>query len=246
MRQVRIYQQGIFQTGESVLLDKVASNHLIRVLRFKSNQVFTIFNGSGIEYTSKLIIDGKKAFAQILEEKPGTVESPLSIHLFQGVSKGDRMDIAIQKSVELGVSSITPLICQRTVVNLKGDRLDKKLAHWQGIAISACEQSGRSYLPEIHRPVKFSELTNNLPGIDAQALKLVLDPDATNTLKSFQPTESSISILIGPEGGLTDQEIVQAKENNFEGVGLGPRILRTETAALSAITSAQLLWGDLG
>lgn len=246
MRQVRIYQQGIFQAGENALLDKAASNHLLRVLRFKNKQTFSIFNGKGIEYPCTLEIDGKKAIAHILNVKQTTNESALSIHLYQGISKGDRMDIAIQKSVELGVKSITPLICERTVVNLKSDRLDKKLAHWQGIAISACEQSGRSYLPEIHHPVTLTYLADNLPDTDSEALQLILDPDASYSFKSLQPTTNSVSILIGPEGGFTQQEIHQAKESNFKGVGLGPRILRTETAAVAAITSAQLLWGDLG
>jgi len=246
MRQVRIYQPGIFQAGERALLDKAASNHLLRVLRFKNKQTFSIFNGKGIEYLCTLEIDGKKAIAQIQDVKQAINESGLTIHLYQGISKGERMDIAIQKSVELGVHSITPLICERTVVNLKNDRLDKKLSHWQGVAISACEQSGRSYLPEIHHPEKLTDLANSFPDTDSETLKLVLDPNASNSFKRLQPTAKAVSILIGPEGGFTQQEILRAKESNFTGINLGPRILRTETAALAAITSAQLLWGDLG
>ena len=239
MRTIRIYQAISFHVGIPLHLDKTASNHLIRVLRLKNNHQFILFNGDGFDYLTTLEIDGKKAIAHIQSAEKTDTESSLNIHLLQGISKGERMDIAIQKSVELGVNTITPLICDRTVVNLKSDRLDKKLSHWQGIIISACEQSGRAYLPEINQPVKLNKLSKQI-----DCLQLMLDPLAGISLDSIKPDKNNIQILIGPEGGLSEQETEQARDNGFIGVSLGPRILRTETAALAAITSAQLLWGD--
>lgn len=239
MRTIRIYQPGSFQSGESLHLDKTASNHLIRVLRLKNNQEFILFNGDGFNYFTTLEVDGKKAVAHIRSAEIANNESSLNIHLLQGISKSERMDIAIQKSVELGVKSITPLFCERTVVNLKADRLDKKLSHWKGITVSACEQSGRAYLPEINQPIKLKHLSSQ-----TDTLQLMLDPLSDISLDSIKPDNINIQILIGPEGGLSDEEIKQAKDIGFIGVTLGPRILRTETAALAAITSAQLLWGD--
>ena len=241
MKSVRIYQAGQLHADESIELDKPASNHLIRVLRFKNLQLFTMFNGMGGEYTVQLEISGKKAIAHIQSFTETVNESDLKIHLLQGISKGDRMDFAIQKSIELGVHKITPVICERTVVNIKGDRLDKKRAHWQSIAISACEQSGRNYLPEISAPCRF----NNAECGNSDALKVMLDPLSCNTMNNIYPGSNNVTIFIGPEGGFTSNEIESAKEAGFNGVTLGPRILRTETAALAAITSAQLLWGDL-
>lgn len=242
MKSIRIYQTGEFEPGQTVELDKAAGNHLLRVLRLKNQQVFTLFNGLGGEYKVQLEIAGKKAIAHIQSFSQPDNESSLNIHLLQGVSKGDRMDIAIQKSVELGVNTITPVICERSVVNLKGERAQKKQSHWQGIAISACEQSGRNYLPEVTQPRQFKDLSLT----ETDSLNLILNPLSKNTFQSLKPVSNHITIFIGPEGGLSAAEIDLAKSKKFQGVNMGPRILRTETAALAAITSVQLLWGDLG
>jgi 16S rRNA (uracil1498-N3)-methyltransferase len=241
MKSIRIYQPGQFEKGSAYPLDKISSHHLIKVLRLKNNYIFKLFNGVGIEHTVKLEISGKIAIAHIQDTNLCNNESNLKIHLLQGISKGNRMDFAIQKSVELGVTSITPVITERTAVNLKADREQKKLQHWRAIAISACEQSGRSFLPEIHSichlPQAITSYSNDL--------KLLLDPVSETHLNSLT-AKDKIQILIGPEGGLSENEIQLAKNNGFESIKLGPRILRTETAALTAIASAQLLWGDLG
>jgi len=242
MKNIRIYQAGTFVEGKSVTLDKVASNHLIRVLRLKNNQPFTLFNGDGGEFSCRLEISGKTAITHINSFIQTHNESPLSIHLFQGISKGERMDFAIQKAVELGVHHITPVFCERTVVNLKADRLDKKLQHWQSIAISACEQSGRNIVPKIHKTCSLQQALELNPG----NLKLMLEPSSKLGLNTLNPDNNVFSIYIGPEGGFSDTEIMNAKQSNVLGITLGPRILRTETAALSAITAIQLLWGDLG
>lgn len=240
MKTIRIYQPFQFETGQSYPLDKAASNHLVRVLRLKNQQAFTLFNGNGGEYSAILEISGKKATAHIQTFTEIKNESNLNIHLLQGISKGERMDFAVQKSVELGVNSITPVITERTVVNLKGERLEKKILHWQNIAISACEQSGRCLVPEILPACSLSKQLET----NTDTTKLILDPLSKTSLHSIKSQDNNISILIGPEGGLSDLEIDNAKQNGFTGVKLGPRILRTETAALAAITAVQLLQGD--
>jgi len=241
MKSVRIYQPGQFEAGDAVQLDKSSSNHLIKVLRLKNNYIFNLFNGEGTEYTARLEISGKKAIAHLETASQTDNESNINVHLLQGISKGDRMDFAIQKSIELGVTSITPIITERTVVNLKNEREDKKLQHWRAIAISACEQSGRNLLPQVNPVCNLQQVFEN----KTDDLKLVLDPLSENYFQSLSPVEN-IQILIGPEGGLSATEIGIAKNNGYKGIKLGPRILRTETAALAAITSVQLLWGDLG
>ncbi len=242
MKTIRIYQAGKFEQGNAYPLDKASSNHLIKVLRLKNNYFFTLFNGDGYEYKTRLEITGKLATAHIESKIKTDNESSLNIHLFQGISKGERMDFAIQKAIELGVTSITPVVTERTVVNLKGDRQDKKLQHWRAVAISACEQSGRNYLPAINSVCQFKQC---LTPADT-AMNLLLDPMSTSNITDLNSTATHVNILIGPEGGLSDAEINQAKANAFKGIRLGPRILRTETAALAAIASVQLLWGDLG
>lgn len=241
MKQIRIYQDAELSSGNAVPLDKVASNHLLRVLRLRQGDEFILFNGDGFEYPSTLEISGKTAIAQIGKIQETVRESRLQLHLYQGISKGERMDFAIQKAVELGVSEITPLFCERTVVSLKGDRLEKKLQHWQGIAISACEQSGRNRIPAIHPTQSFSQAL----AADHTQLKLMLEPTAAEPLASLQPENNTVSIYIGPEGGFSENEISLAQNSGLRGINLGPRILRTETAALAAVTACQLLWGDL-
>lgn len=240
MKSIRIFQAIDLTTGQSVQLDKAASNHLVRVLRLKPEQKFTLFNGNGGEFSASLEIAGKTAIAHITDFSEPVTESPLSLHLYQGISKGDRMDFVIQKSVELGANSITPVFTARTVVSLKQDRLDKKIQHWQSIANSACEQCGRNIVPSISPAVSFTEALQ----LSSSELKLLLDPLDNNGFSNLASKTNSVDFLIGPEGGLTEEEINQAKESAYSGIGLGPRILRTETAALAAITTAQILWGD--
>lgn len=242
MKNIRIYQAGDYQVGQSIPLDKAASNHLVRVLRIKNNHSFTLFNGNGGEYSCRLEVVGKSAITHIESFIETDNESPLNIHLFQGISKGDRMDFAIQKSVELGVSSITPVFCERTVVSLENERLDKKIQHWQSIAISACEQSGRNIVPLINNACRLTQALE----MNLNNLKLMLEPTSECSLTTLVPDSKLVSLYIGPEGGFSDTEIDDARKNNVTGVTLGPRVLRTETAALSAITVIQLLWGDLG
>ena len=240
MRIPRIYQPVSLKAGTVIELEKSASHHLTRVLRLRQGAQIILFNGRGGEYTASLNIDGKKVHASINQFIDINRESPLEITLLQGISKGDRMDFAIQKSVELGVRKIVPVICQRTVVNLQHDRLEKKIQHWQGIIINACEQSGRTQLPTLCPPVKFHDCL----ATEQAATRITLDPEADTRLQQLTPDGNSVALLIGPEGGLSGDEIAHAGNNNFQGIQLGPRILRTETAALATVAAIQQLWGD--
>ncbi|TNF33399.1 MAG: 16S rRNA (uracil(1498)-N(3))-methyltransferase [Gammaproteobacteria bacterium] len=240
MRIPRIYQQQALNCDTAIELDASASHHLTRVLRLKTSDPIILFNGEGGEYNAELRIEHKKTFAIIKTFRDINNESPLEITLLQGISKGERMDIAIQKAVELGVKTIVPIFCQRSVVNLKHDRAEKKQHHWQGIIINACEQSGRTTVPTLATTVKLTDyLSKPIDGY-----KLTLDPTARQYLNTITPDSQRIILLIGPEGGLTDEEITLACQNGFNGINLGPRILRTETAALACIAALQSLWGD--
>jgi 16S rRNA (uracil1498-N3)-methyltransferase len=240
MKSPRIYQDISLNAEGDIELDNNASHHLTRVLRLKNEDNITLFNGDGYEYSAVLSLQEKKVFARINKTAKPDRESNLHITLLQGISKGDRMDMCMQKAVELGVNKIIPVICQRTVVNLKAERGEKKLRHWQGIIISACEQSGRNILPELttHRTLK-DALQQSLNG-----LRLTLDPNANTGLSSYKPDTNEITLLIGPEGGLTQDEIELSLQNQFNTALLGKRILRTETAAIAAISTLQTLWGD--
>jgi 16S rRNA (uracil1498-N3)-methyltransferase len=170
-------------------------------------------------------------------------ESPLHVTLAQGVSRGERMDYTIQKAVELGVTRIVPLISERCEVRLEGERLTKRVQHWQAVAASACEQCGRNRVPPVLAPVPL----NSWLAEPVHGLRLVLNPLAPATLTSLStPDDRLITLLIGPEGGLSDAEVKRAQQSGFVGIRLGPRILRTETAAVTALSALQMLWGDLG
>ena len=242
MRIPRIYIPISLESNQQIELNERAFQYVIKVLRLKQKAKLILFDGKGNEYSAFLEeVNKKNAFAKIEEPIKIKSESDLIIHLGLGISKGERMDFAIQKAVELGVTEITPLFTEHCVVNLDDKRIQKRLQHWQGIIISACEQSGRNVLPLLN-------LTNTLTKW-AESLKypcLIFDPLATKTMKQVLPENNCISLVIGPEGGLSAKEISELeKKINFHAVKFGPRILRTETAAVSAITAIQLLWGDL-
>ncbi|MCY1424703.1 Ribosomal RNA small subunit methyltransferase E [compost metagenome] len=198
-----------------------------------------LFDGSGQEFVGELVEVGKKSVqVELREQFAGQTESPLRIHLGQGLSRGERMDWAIQKATELGVAEITPLVSERCEVRLKDERADKRLAHWRQIAISACEQCGRSRVPTINPPLGLDDWLAQT----AADLKLVLHPLAEPLASHARP--ASLAFLIGPEGGLSDAEVQLAQQAGYHSARLGPRVLRTETAPVVALSVAQQLWGD--
>ena len=208
----------------------------------KAGASIIVFNNTPYEYTCELLDDNQNsASIRVKTKHECHTESSLQIHLLQGVSRGDRMDISIQKATELGVAEISPVICSRTNISFDEQRSRKKHEHWQQVIISACEQSGRSQLAKLSGITTFEQSLRQAQ----QELKLVLDPTAEASLRSLQP-QINIALLIGPEGGLTENEIDQAKQAGYIGVALGPRVLRTETAGIAAISALQVLWGDAG
>jgi len=237
MRIPRIFLPVPLAPDALVILDSSAAQHVTRVLRLKPGAELVLFNGEGGEYPAVL---EASATARLGAWRVVECESPLAITLVQGISRAERMDYTIQKAVELGVTHIVPVFAARSVVELRGERLQRRLQHWQGVAIGACEQCGRNRVPAIDTAV---DLGDWLRRPVTETLRLVLNHRATGSLGALtRPT--ALTLLIGPEGGLDDAEIAQAERIGFIGMRLGPRVLRTETAALTALAALQTLWGD--
>ena len=201
-----------------------------------------MFDGQGCEHEAILTeISRSRITLKIREPVATTPEAPLRLTLLQGIARNDRMDFILQKAVELGIQAIQPIWMQRSHTRLKGIRLEKRIGHWQGVITSACEQSGRSTLPQLLLPEDYSTCISSRTDSN---LRLMLQPDARSCLRNMEKPPGGISILVGPEGGLTPEEQTLARTAGFSGIRMGPRILRTETAALAAVASIQTLWGD--
>lgn len=247
MPKTRIYQNSEFILNETLQLSDDAFGHIVRVLRLAEGDLVALFNGyEPYQYTATLVeVKKKHARVEIINKDVVANESPLNIHLGQAISRGDRMDFTLQKSVELGVNKITPLFTERCGVKLSAERLAKKREQWQKIVISACEQSGRCIVPEVAEPRYLQDWLKQ----ETDALKLNLHPKAEHSMMTLPVGNSKnkqrVRLLIGPEGGLSDEEIDQANQTGFQDILLGPRVLRTETAALTAITALQCRFGDL-
>ena len=244
MRIPRIFTQQALAADSEIALEPAACRHLTQVLRLRKGDGLILFNGIGLDYPAVLLNAGKR-HCRVVVHPPGPMEppQPLNIELAIGISKGERMDFALQKAAELGVSRLIPLITEHCVVRLSQERLEKRMQHWRGVVIGACEQSGRRRIPE---NLPAGNLTDWLSDKADQGLCLVLDHRADNTLASLRPPTQgqTVSLLIGPEGGLSENEMELARKSGFNAVRLGPRILRTETAPLAAIAAIQMLWGD--
>lgn len=239
----RIYQNAPLAVGQSYSLDEDGAAHIGRVLRMQAGEQIGLFNGDGHDYLAEITQSSKKnVTVSILSSTENNSESPLDIHLGQVISRGDRMDFTIQKSVELGVTTITPLFSERCGVKLSGERLDKKIQQWQKIVISACEQSGRSFVPQVRPAMDLQAWCSE----QTSATKLNLHPRAKFGINGLSLTNNKVRLLIGPEGGLSSQEIDMTQDFDFTEILLGPRVLRTETAALTTISALQLKFGDIG
>lgn len=238
MKHVRLYQNAPLKINDTLQLDDYGSHHLTKVLRFPEGQDITLFNGDGNNYTATVLSVKKYCEVQIHSVTVNQSESRLTLTLVQGIAKGDKMDFLMQKAVELGVNQIVPIFTQHCVVRLKGDKLKKRKQHWQKIIIGACEQSGRSVVPELLEPIDFGQFIEQDFGN-----KFVLHHRAEQSLLNVEPLTQA-TIIIGPEGGLSDDEIQLAVEHNAQPLLLGSRVLRTETASLAALANMQLLWGS--
>lgn len=231
--------------NQTVCLEGEQARYLGRVMRMRIGDTIVVFDGSSGEYPAEIVeIAKQRVLVELGDERARDVESPLTIHLVQGVSRGERMDFVVQKSTELGVNRITPVLTERSVVRLDHKRSGKRQLHWTRIAQNACEQCGRNLVPQIDQPVALSEWLDQEPSADEA--RLLLRPGAEQSIKNIGRSPTSLTILIGPEGGLSDTEYEKALYAGFEAVALGPRILRTETAALAALAVLQSQFGDLG
>ncbi|STZ75769.1 16S rRNA (uracil(1498)-N(3))-methyltransferase [Bergeriella denitrificans] len=237
----RFYLDSPLAAGQTPDLPDNVVRHL-NVLRLKPGADITLFNGNGKAYPARLTtLEKRRAAAEILGEDERSSESPLDITLVQSVSSGERMDFTLQKSVELGVNTIQPVISERCVVKLAGERADKRIARWQEIVISACEQSGRNTVPQVLPLLPFQTALQQMP---SEKTKLLMSLNRAQTLNRITPAPEGLIFMVGPEGGWTEQEEQQAFAAGFQSVTLGKRVLRTETAALAAIAAMQTLWGD--
>ena len=245
MRVPRIYQAIPLQVGDSVTLDAQATTHVVRVLRLKQQDRITVFNGNGGEYLGVISQLGKReAIIELMEYLEPQNESPVSITLIQGISRGERMDYTLQKAVELGVNAIYPVMTKHTAVNLNNERKEKKHVHWQGVVNSACEQSGRNIVPVVHEVETLYERLLSL-SFEEQDVCLVLNHRTTTTLKNLEEKKPDrVFLVAGPEGGFAEEEIHELHRKGFISVVLGSRVLRTETAALAAMSVIQSMWGD--
>ena len=243
MRITRIHTPGPLATNTEIVLPASGAYHAARVLRLRVGAPLAVFDGQGGEFHAEIThVDGSDVRVRIGARAGTAAESPLHITLVQGISRGERMDWTLQKATELGVGVIAPVITARSVVRLDVKQAAKKHEHWRGIVIGACEQCGRSVLPDIREPVALSEYLRTQP---KEGLRLVLNPTAPRSLAGLASMSAKVKLLIGPEGGLDDDEIERAQQAGFVPVRLGPRILRTETAAVTALSVLQSMWGDL-
>ena len=244
MRIPRIYHPESLEYQTQCQLSEDAANHVGRVLRMVEGEQLELFDGSNHIYPAIITESNKKSVkVNILGRELSDKESNLKIHLGQVISRGERMEFTIQKSVELGVNVITPLWSERCGVKLDDERMDKKIQQWQKIVIAACEQCGRNVVPEIRPLMKLQDWCAE----DDGALKLNLHPRAQHSIKTLPMIpKDGVRLLIGSEGGLSEQEIVQTQQKGFTEILLGKRVLRTETASLAAISALQIYFGDLG
>lgn len=243
MRVNRIFVDGPLKSGAQVALPSAGAYHVARVLRMREGAPLRVFDGTGGEFQAEIVrIEGDAVIVSLGAAAQAAAESALRITLIQGVSRSERMDWTLQKATELGVSGIAPVLTSRSVVRLDSKQAEKKQAHWRGIVIGACEQCGRSRIPTVSPPTSLRDYFTN---VRKDGMRLVLSPAAPGSLAGIASLPSKVDLLIGPEGGLEDDELVAAQKAGFMPVRLGPRVLRTETAAVVALSVMQALWGDL-
>jgi 16S rRNA (uracil1498-N3)-methyltransferase len=250
MSNLRFYSPEKLRVGNTIRLSDNAAIHATKVMRLNVGDTLKLFDGDGFDYTCELMsIKKSETLANIKTIDTVNNESSLHITLLQGISSGDRMDYTIQKAVELGVAAIQPLSTERSVVKLSAERAEKRLEHWQNVVVSACEQSGRAKIPKVAKPVNLAAwLAANIHAgagdADSSHARILLNPISAKQLSVLPKTTQNIQLLIGAEGGLSQAEIDLATQHGFQSIVLGPRILRTETAALTAIAALQTVLGD--
>jgi 16S rRNA (uracil1498-N3)-methyltransferase len=244
MRLTRVYVESSLVPDTDLVLPEAAAYHVARVLRLREGATIAAFDGSGSEFRCEVLeVRGDDVRVRVGARTAGLAESPLRITLVQAVSRSERMDWTLQKATELGVRSIAPVLSARSVVRLDDRQAGRKLRHWQAIVAAACEQCGRSTVPEVRPP---QELSRFLAASARDGQRFVLSPTGPSSLAGLSSVGTRVELLIGPEGGFDDVELERAAAAGFVPVRLGPRVLRTETAGIVALTILQALWGDLG
>jgi 16S rRNA (uracil1498-N3)-methyltransferase len=244
MRLIRVHVDAALSQGALVRLEAKAAAHVTRVLRLGAGDAVTLFNDDGADYPARITAAGRNTVeAEVTGRTVARAESPLAVTLVQGIARTERMDLVLQKATELGVAAILPVATARSVVKLDRDNREWKLAHWRGIAIAACEQCGRARLPAVAEPQAFDSW---IAGPPVAGARLLLSPDADVPLFAAARGATAVELLVGPEGGLVDAERDAALAAGFRACRLGPRILRSETAAIAALAVLQAVAGDLG
>lgn len=243
MRLIRVHTETALAEGARVTLRGPAAAHVTRVLRLGAGDAVTLFNGDGMDYPARIAaLRHGSVDAEVTGRTAARAESPLAVTLVQGIARAERMDLVVQKATELGVAAIVPVATARSVVKLDADSRDRKTAHWRGIAVAACEQCGRARVPDVLEPVT---LAARLAKPADAGLRFLLSPDADSSLAAAARGATSVELLVGPEGGLEDAERKSALAAGYRSCGLGPRVLRSETAALAALAVLQTIAGDL-
>jgi 16S rRNA (uracil1498-N3)-methyltransferase len=253
MRLTRVYLDTELHSGSSLELARDSASHLAKVLRARAGDELILFNGQGSEFAAVIeAVRGSRVTVAVGAERTVDRESTLQITLIQCVPRGDRMDFVVQKATELGVARIVPVLSQRSVVRLDSSQAASKLLHWEAVAISACEQCGRNRLPQIDEAQPLLNYLGNLPPTPPDTMRLVLEPehrDPDHESSAAPPpsreTTLQVAFAIGPEGGFAPEELEGFGLCGFTRIGLGPRILRTETAALAALVMLQTRFGDM-
>lgn len=244
MRSIRIHVDQPLTLAATLSLPAQAAEHVARVLRMNTGDALTVFNGDGYDYATMIVSVGKRDVVVRIDGREEVAnESPLQLTLAQGVARGEKMDLIVQKATELGVACIVPLFTERSEVKLDPARAEKRLQHWRAVAASACEQSGRVRLPEVMPAQPLQTWLEGLANDGAQRLALL--PEGTQRAREVRFSESGGLLVVGPEGGLGERDVAALREAGFQGLQLGPRILRTETAGLAALAALQALHGDL-
>lgn len=242
MRVTRLHVEAPLPVGARIALPESTAGHLVRVLRAQAGDACVLFNGDGHDYDARIVAAGKRdAEVEILAARAIGNESPLRIVLLQALARGEKMDWILQKATELGVNAFVPVASERSEVRLDGERADKRSAHWRSVVVSACEQSGRATVPAVAAP---GPLAQAVAGLPASTQRLLLDPLATQGMRMLDVATDGIVLAIGPEGGWSARDLAMLRGNGFEGLRLGPRVLRTETAGIAAIAALQACHGD--
>jgi 16S rRNA (uracil1498-N3)-methyltransferase len=242
----RFYHSKPININETIIMDNFAAHHAIKVMRIKKDDKLILFNGDGSDYQGQVInINNKNVEVLINSKEIINNESGLKVTLLQALTSSDKMDWIIQKTTELGISCIQPLVCERSTVKIKNDKIEKRLFHWQQVSIAACEQCGRSKIPGINKPENFTKCLDQIKVSD-KSLKIILSPSAQKTINDINyNSEQNIKVLIGPEGDFSKQEREFAIKQDFIPIKIGPRILRTETAPITILSILQNLYGDI-